>query len=271
MKKIKAILSDYDGTLADQNGNILQGVKNLIKKIQNKNVSFSLATGRAYYSSIRKVENELEIKGIHILHGGAMIFDSVNNKILLLQSISSESVKKIIKYFQVQKLIFSMETKNSVFVSKKVKGSLHYPDLINQAVSKYKNNEPILKIVIYAKANKLSEKQIELHKKNLQNICSDISIHNFEYFDSFGSDITSEKATKHTGVLEFIKILNLSPDEVVAIGDGHNDYPLFTASGFGIAMANAPKELKEIADLIVSKVTEGGMIEALKYIDENLT
>lgn len=270
MKKIKAILSDYDGTLADQNGNILPEVKNLIKKIQNKNVSFSLATGRAYYSSIRKVENELGIKGIHILHGGAMILDSLNNKILLLQSISSESVEKIINYFQAQKLIFSMETKNSVYVSKKVKGSLHYPDIINQAVGQYKNNESILKMVIYAKANKLSEAQINFHRKNLQNICPDISIHNFGYSNCYGSDITSEKATKHTGVLEFIKILNLSPDEVVAIGDGHNDYPLFTACGFGIAMANSPKELREIANLVVPLVADGGMIEALEYIDKNL-
>jgi len=270
MKKVKAILSDYDGTLADQNGDIFPEVKNLIKKIQNKNVSFSLATGRAYYSSIRKVENELGIKGIHILHGGAMILDSVNNKILLLQSILSESVEKITNYFQAQKIIFSMETKNSVYVSEKVKGSLHYPDIINQAVGKYKNNEPILKMVIYAKANKLSEAQLNFHKKNLQNICPDISIHNLEYSNFFGSDITSEKATKHTGVLEFIKIRGLSPSEVVAIGDGHNDYPLFTACGFGIAMANAPKELKEIAGLIVPKVGDGGMIEALEYINNNL-
>jgi hydroxymethylpyrimidine pyrophosphatase-like HAD family hydrolase len=66
MKKIKAILCDFDGTLIDEKGRYLPGVKILIKKILDKNIRFSLATGRAYYSSIKKIEKELDIKGIHI-------------------------------------------------------------------------------------------------------------------------------------------------------------------------------------------------------------
>jgi len=70
MKKIKAILCDFDGTLVDENGQYLSEVKILIKKIQDKNVRFSLATGRAYYSAVKRIEKELDIKGIHILMVG---------------------------------------------------------------------------------------------------------------------------------------------------------------------------------------------------------
>jgi hypothetical protein len=52
----------------------------------------------------------------------------------------------------------------------------------------------------------------------------------------------------------------------VAIGDGHNDYPLFTACGYKIAMGNAPSELKDIADLVVPPTHEGGMKQALEHI-----
>ena len=270
MKKIKAILCDYDGTLVDENGQYLPEVKTLIKKIQDKNVRFSLATGRAYYSSIKKIENELGIQGTHILHGGAMIFDSIDNKILLFQAISDESIAKIIKYLLSQKLIFSLEAKNSVYISEIVKGSLHYTDIPNQTLNKYKNNEQILKMVIYAKVNRLTESKMDFHINNLQKSCSDISANKFEFFNFFGADITSEKATKHTAVLEYFKILKLSQGEVVAIGDGPNDYPLFTACGFGIAMNSAPKELKEIAGLVVPSVKDGGMVKALEYIYNNL-
>ncbi len=270
MKKIKAILCDFDGTLVDSNVQYFPEVKTLIKKIQDKNVRFSLATGRAYYSSIRRIEKELGFQGIHILHGGAMIFDSIANKILFLQAISNESTAKIVQYLLTQKLIFSIEAKSRVYVSEVVKGSLHYPDILNRTLDEYKKSEQILKMVIYAKANRLSEESISFHLDNLQKSCSDITAMKFNFFNFFGADITSGKATKHTAVLEYLKILNLTPDEVVAIGDGHNDYPLFTACGFGIAMAAAPKELKEIAGLVVSEVTDGGMVEALEYIDKNL-
>ncbi|MDO8741805.1 MAG: HAD hydrolase family protein, partial [Candidatus Roizmanbacteria bacterium] len=234
------------------------------------NVRFSLATGRAYYSSIKRIEKELGIQGVHILHGGAMIFDSISNKILFLQAISDQSTKKMIQYFLTQKLAFSLEAKDHVYLSVIIKGDKHYADILNQPLSEYKNNEPILKMVLWAKANRLTEEEINLHIDNLQKNYSDISAIKFNFFNFFGADITSEKATKHTAVLEYLKILNLSPDEVVAIGDGLNDYPLFTACGFGIAMAAAPKELKEIAGLVVPKVTDGGMVEALEYIDKNL-
>lgn len=271
MKKIKAILSDYDGTLVDENGQYLPKAKTLIKKIQDKNVRFSLATGRAYYSPIKRIEKELGIQGIHILHGGAMIFNSIINKISLLQAISKESTAIIIKYLLSYKLIFALEAKDSAYMSQIIKGSSFYPESPNKTIDKFDSTEQILKILIFARVNQLSESKINFHIKNMQKSCSDISVNKFKFFNFFGADITSERATKHTGVLEYLKILNLSSDEVVAIGDGYNDYPLFTACGFGIAMANAPKELKEIAKLVVRTVNEGGMIEALKYIYENLT
>lgn len=266
MKKIKAILSDFDGTLVNVNSQYSPEIIPLIKKIQNQGIRFSLATGRAYYSAIKRIEGELGIQGIHILHGGAMIFDSINNKILFQNEISSDSTKKIMEYLLNHRLIFSLEEKDHVYVSEFVKGSKHYPDMVNQSLKERKNDEQTLKMVIYAKANHLNEKEFDQHVDKLEKICSDVAIMKFNIENFFGADITSEKSTKHTAVLEYLKILGLTKDEVIAIGDGPNDYPLFTACGFGIAMASAPQELKEIAGLVVPSVSDGGMVEALKYI-----
>ncbi len=272
MKKIKAILCDFDGTLIDENGQYLPEVKTLIKKIQDKNIRFSLATGRAYYSSsLKQIENELGIQGIHILHGGGSIFNTQTNKTLWEQAISTKSSKTIIKYFLNNNLIFSLEAKNCVYVSNLQKKFSFYHDIPVIDINEFEGAEKIFKMVLFARANKLKELELKLHLDNLYKNCTDISAIEFEFSNFFGADITSEKATKHTAVLEYLKILKLTPEEIVAIGDGPNDYPLFTACGFGIAMATAPKELKEIANLVVPSVNEGGMVEALKYIDQNMT
>ena len=56
------------------------------------------------------------------------------------------------------------------------------------------------------------------------------------------------------------KILNIDPSLMVGVGDGYNDYPLLSVCGFKVAMENAPKELKEIADLIVPDVEHDGLV-----------
>ena len=95
--------------------------------------------------------------------------------------------------------------------------------------------------------------------------CKDISILKIKIIN-FGLDITSEKATKHTAVLEYERLLNIPRQQIVAIGDGYNDYPLFTACDYKIAMENAPQELKEIADFIAPTVDNNGTEVALQHI-----
>ena len=271
MKKVKAVLCDFDGTLVNENGKYLPGVKKLIKKIQNKNIRFSLATGRAYYStSLKQVENELGIKGIHILHGGSLIYDSQTNKTLWEQTISSKSKKEIIKYFISHRIKFSAETKNCVYLFPPKKKFIFYQDVLVKNINNIKKTDKVNKIVLFARGNKLRESKLKFHLDYFRKNCSDISAIKYEFSGYCGVDITSEKATKHTAVLEYLKILNLFPEEVVAIGDGLNDYPLFTACGFGIAMATAAKELKEIADLVVPSVNDGGIVEAIEYTVNNL-
>ena len=263
--QLKAILCDFDGSLVDKNDKYNPQIKGLLDKIKVRGVHFSLATGRAYYGAVQRVLEELELFDYHILYGGALIFNNKENNILLYQPISKESVKKILNYLQNAKLIFALETKNFAYMNKVVKTSA-YTDITSiKPLSELIDFSNILKILIFGNFNRLSETQVENHKKNLGAQCKDISLMKF-IFNNYGLDITSEKATKHTAVLEYEKLLNIPRNQIVAIGDGHNDYPLFTACGYNIAMENAPKELKEIADFIAPTVENSGTQVALQHV-----
>ena len=58
--------------------------------------------------------------------------------------------------------------------------------------------------------------------------------------------------------------LGLEPDQVMAIGDGLNDIPIITAAGLGIAMGNAPSEVKAAAQFVTGDVEHDGAAEAIR-------
>ena len=79
--------------------------------------------------------------------------------------------------------------------------------------------------------------------------------------------ITSPIATKLHSVLEITKLLGVTPEETIGVGDGYNDYPLLMACGLKIAMGNAVQELKAIADFIAPSVDEDGVATVIdKFI-----
>jgi len=270
MQKVKAILCDFDGTLVNWEKKYSKNTKNLIGQIQKKGIRFSLATGRIYYGVIEKVVKELGIDGIHIIHGGAMIYDSLLDKKYWYQPISKTSIDVISDYLIKRKIIFAYETERSIYMSPKVIGTSYLKNAELLDIKEYKK-EDVMKLLIFASANGFSELQIDGHIKQMQKLVKDVEILKSSFNGYFGIDMTSQYSTKHTAVLEYCKILGLSSSEIVAIGDGHNDYPLFTASGFKIAMGNAYPELKEIADLVVETSDNGGIEEALNFILKKLT
>ena len=118
---LKAILSDFDGTLVNKQNIYSSEVKELLDLIKNRNVHFSLATGRAYFGRVQKFLSALNLFNYHIFNGGALIFNNKNNKILFKQPISSDSINKIINYLLETRLNFSCETINLAYMNKVIK------------------------------------------------------------------------------------------------------------------------------------------------------
>jgi hydroxymethylpyrimidine pyrophosphatase-like HAD family hydrolase len=71
---------------------------------------------------------------------------------------------------------------------------------------------------------------------------------------------------KRSGLLAALAALELSPSQVVAVGDAENDLPFLAASGRGVAVANAVPALREAAAL----VTAGSAGEGVRELIERL-
>jgi Cof subfamily protein (haloacid dehalogenase superfamily) len=76
-------------------------------------------------------------------------------------------------------------------------------------------------------------------------------------------DVTHPLANKGAGVRALARHLAIPSTEIVTIGDGLNDIPMFAESGFSIAMGNARPEVQARAHLVTGSNEEDGFAAAI--------
>jgi Cof subfamily protein (haloacid dehalogenase superfamily) len=261
-QKYKAVITDYDNTLVGFHQTIKENLKEKIIGLKNKGLIFSIATGRSFTGIVKETCKILKLTAPQIVMGGAQIVNPVDESVLWEELIPAKDAHSIVDFLYSKSLYTVVETEDCDYSSD---GKFVFFFRKNIPVKKIKDLpfEPIPKILVVAYMNNLNEKQILELEKKIKSDHPNLSVIKFLYDGKWGLDITSEKATKHTAVLEYMKLLNLKPQEVVGVGDNFNDYPLLSACGFKIAMADAPKELLEIADFVAPSEKNDGLLTVL--------
>ena len=80
-------------------------------------------------------------------------------------------------------------------------------------------------------------------------------------------EIVPTGVNKAAGLARVAAILGIPREETIAIGDGENDISMLRWAGLGIAMANAPENVKAAADVIAPACDEDGAAWAMeKYL-----
>ena len=72
---------------------------------------------------------------------------------------------------------------------------------------------------------------------------------------------------KGAAVLQLANQLGIKADEIMVIGDSHNDLPMMKVAGKSVAMGNADEKAKAVCDYLTSDCDADGVAEALrKYV-----
>ena len=85
------------------------------------------------------------------------------------------------------------------------------------------------------------------------------------WFPAF-TDITARRADKGTALMTVAAHLGISREDTIAFGDGGNDKSILQAAGTGVAMGNAPDDVKAVADYVTASVDEDGIARALEQL-----
>lgn len=261
------IVSDFDGTLIDDNGQIPKEVKEQIFKYIDAGGIFAVITGRMLRSILPRVR-ELGLKGLVIAYQGTVIADIETGKIIKSGGMSCEETAKICSY--IEELGFNINVYNGDELYTDIEEGNVYLRRYEEIVGVKANNVEG-KISRFVINNKLFCQKIAclvdqndrayLYGK-LQQKFGD------EYDVTCSAKVLVEVSPKCDNKGEALKYLanyyNIPIDKTVAAGDNLNDLPMIIAAGVGCAVGNAEKELLEAADFVSVTNNEGALAQIIK-------
>lgn len=255
--KYKALMLDIDGTLIPYDYEALPSkrVTEAIKKVKDK-IEICPVTGRSYAATKRLLKHLGIKKGHAIVDNGAMIIDIATDLPVYKQTINMKTLQKVMRVLDDENIIFYVKDLNT-FLGKR------------DRFSPYTHKDEILEPTMLFTDETMLLNKIHAVLKKLN--FPDITIYKTKHLDpnKYAFNITHAKATKLHGIEEIAKILRIKPKDMIGVGDGYNDFPLLMACGLKVAMGNAVKDLKEIADFVAPTVDDDGLAAVIeKYISK---
>lgn len=270
----KIVMLDLDGTLLDDNKNVSNKNIEIINKIyREKNIIFVIATGKNI-NDIKYVIDAIG-EGINqyvIASNGAVIKDNINKKYILKRYLSDNEVINIIDEYKKHNLTGLIQTEQGPVIENKLAAE----------VEKYTYTENLKKYVLDNKISNITlitpmgkEEDLILLKNELGNkfdtldttaVCDFTHTNNGKTYTCKYIDVMKKGSTKANAIKILIEYLNISKEEVIAIGDGGNDIPMFEIAGYKIAMGNANEYVKTKADYITDTNNKDGVAKALEYV-----
>jgi HAD superfamily hydrolase (TIGR01484 family) len=241
--KYKLLLLDIDGTIIkiQENGHDLMPSEEIRSSIYSagKKIQIGFATWRSY-KSVQPLIHYLGICGLCVLNNGSQIVDTETWEIIFEKTIPTSIVADILQRLKSYDVYLGSG-----------KDEIYYTTEIN----------PEKVVSIYFKIPLSEIQEIEIFLSSI----TDISYHRFLTWekDFSGLYISHSHVSKWYGTQELAKILNLSPQSFIGVGDSYNDISMLEICGKKIAMGNAIPELKSIADYIAPSIDDDGVIDII--------
>lgn len=269
--KYRLLVSDIDGTLVSSDSRLEEETVQSIEEFRQAGGRFTLATGRNFSHTIDLIER-LQLDTPVILSDGAVLYDPVNKNKQIISSFTWKQLDQIVRQCQ------EISSEIDVFVFGYHKQSLDYclygvtdhPIIRKYAAHWYFNyeivssfeeiaeNAYIVSALVMIKDPSAIQPFQEWSEKQSKNFHAHLWMKEMAQLLPF-------TATKGTAIISICDKLNLSIDQVAAIGDQLNDLSMARTVGMFAAMENGDQRVKESAQLVVPKNDDLGVAHFIRH------
>ena len=262
--KYKLAVTDLDGTLLDKNSNISEQNLRAVEKLRAKGCIFTMITGRMY-SAAKTYIDILDCKELVGLYQGAEITDIRNKstiyKATLKQSVCEEIYKDALRLglniqaYADDKVYAESYDENTAFYERLCRVKINIKDSIEDIVSSENN----IKLLINTDKGSVT-RNLEFFIKKYSGDAN--VVRSGEHFIEF----THKNADKGKALEIIAKHYGIERSQIIAFGDQMNDIPMIKYAGMGVAMKNAPDDVKKYADLNAPANDESGVAYVLEKL-----
>lgn len=246
--KYKAIIVDLDGTALDSPVEKVASKRlaDAVNALELHDIKVCAATGRPE-TFAKPILESMGLRHPVIISGGTRIINPVSGDELWSCGLSANQLKKIVDILKVTEYGFLW---NDYKEADYLEGGWSI-DRFDAYESTY-----------FFQVCFIPDEEVEGLVKALQHvddIAATVVVAQRAGFRDI--HITHRDATKEHAIYQLEKIIDVTKQDMIGVGDGHNDLHLFKAVEYKVAMGNAVSELKEAADEVIGSVKDDGLAE----------
>jgi len=252
----KAVAFDMDGTLLNNQRQILPETIATIEKVKQKGIKVILVTGR-HHSVIYPYYHQLQLDTPVICCNGTYLYDFKKKIYFDARPLSQNQSKRLlnlVNQYNIHTLLYTDQSMTYEVLDDHLAGLFQWVESLPKFLQ-----PKIVKVDSFIDV-------IEQSKKVFKFATSSHDIPALEAFskavEELGefecewswvnrADVALKGNSKGNGLANWAKFENISLAEIVAFGDSYNDLSMLKKAGLGVVMGNADDAIKAQADRII--------------------
>jgi Cof subfamily protein (haloacid dehalogenase superfamily) len=271
MPAYRMLVADVDGTLMARNGHVAPRVRAAVRAALTAGTLVVLATGR-WYRSAQPIARELGLDLPIILHNGALVKDLVTGEVLdhchLPRELAEQAIG-IIRNHGMQPMVYENAFGGELLLAGPAE--LDSPFTARYLATKIEHlrrvplaelslvDDPI-QLAVADTADRTDPLIAELARGPWRTVTSmTLAVPEARFVE-----VLSPGCSKARAVARLAQAHGVPMEQVIAVGDNYNDLDMIEAAGLGVAMGNAPDEVKSRADAVVPTVDQDGLAVAIE-------
>lgn len=268
---IKMIVMDMDDTLLNADHIISDANKKAILTAQSQGITIVLASGRPT-PAMARFADELQLNsqnGYVISYNGAYVTDWSNKEVLFETCLTKYENDLLVDAAHAQNLNLHTYIEGDIVTDAMNPYTDIEADLTSMPIRLVDNLKQTVKgkvpkLLMVAEPSVLKAAAEKLKQSLAGRFMISISK---PYFLEF----TNQEVDKSRGISVLCEKMGISKNDVMAIGDSYNDLTMIRDCGIGVAMANAPDDIKAIANVATLSNEESGVAHIIKQVINSQT
>lgn len=273
MAAIRLVLMDIDGTLITTDKNSFNNVVEQLRRLKPLNINFSIATGRTFTGSKAIVE-QLRHVGMKmppiINYNGGVMLSGQDYSLLERHLIQKNDYKAAIDHCRklgLWPIVYACSERmndtplETVYVERGTPIAAEFNGMETHVVDNLIDVQDDFVAILVDTPTTSSN-------ASLVSALADKFGSRLRVSTSGGNlvEICHPEGTKLQAMTRLGKLYHIDVSQIMAIGDNLNDLEMIQGAGVGVAVSNAPTQVKNVATFECSRPSAEGVVEALRSL-----